>query len=344
MKHLTPILVLLFALFLAGCGGDATPTAVSSANSAPAATANTPTPDAPAADTAVPPSPTHTPVPPTEPPPTDTPIPPSPTATATAVPTLSPLPADPQRIEFSSEDGRQLVGDFYPAGVNPAPIAILMHEGGSDRSEVEPLALWMQNRPDEVAAGPTGQTAYDWLPPFPDDIGSMAVFTFDMRGHGESEGPPPDDVMEFLMDIRAAIALVKTFEGVDPDRIITLGSSMFAEAALNGCIALDGAAILPDQPGSGCVGVLSISPFGFYPIPFDQATVALLNTPPQPIVWCLHAENDYQPETCRAIDGMERTRAEIYPGNTHGADFFQPGLNPDFGEALLEFVQTALGG
>ncbi len=284
--------------------------------------------------TAVPP--TNTSVPPTEPPP--------PTLAPTAVPTLAPPAPEPKRIEFPSEDGRQLVGTFFPAGINPAPVLVLMHEGLGDRSQMEPLALWLQNRPDKVASGPTGKSAFEWMPDFPPEIGSVAVFSFDMRGHGESEGPMPpnEQSLVYLMDARAAIALAKTLEGVDPNRIMTIGASMFAEAGLNACIALDGAVILPEQPGAGCVGTLSISPFNFCGVPFDQAADALLNTPEDPIVWCLHAEQDIQPETCRAIDGMERARAVIYPGSTHGIDFLQPGLDPDFGEIIVDFLLSSL--
>lgn len=286
----------------------------------------------------------------TAPPPTDAPEATVTDAPATATnepPTPEPLPvlpATPQRIEFQSEDGRMLVGTYYPASISPAPIAVLMHEGLAERSQMEPLALWLQNRPDEISEGPTGQVAYDWMPNFPEEIGSVAVFAFDLRGHGESEGPMHSDGQEidYTMDVRAAIAQAKTFEGVDPEQVLSIGASMFADAALNGCIALDGTAILPDQPGNGCVGVLSLSPFAFSGVPYDQAADAFLSTPPQPVVWCLHSTDDYQPETCAAIDGKEHARAQIYPGAIHGVSLLQPGFDPDVGQLLVDFLLLSL--
>ena len=147
----------------------------------------------------------------------------------------TPLSAEIQRIEFVAEDGRQLVGDFYPAGVNPAPVVILMHEGLSDRSEMESLALWLQNRPDEIASGPTGKTVFEWMPDFPDQISSLNVFAIDMRGHGESEGPMPpnNQPLGYLMDARAAIALVKSFEGILPTS--AMRDFTHNTVSLNGC-------------------------------------------------------------------------------------------------------------
>jgi len=286
-------------------------------------------------------APSDTPLPPTEAPiSTDTQVPP--TDTPTTVPTLAPPAAEPQVIEFSSEDGLQLAGTFYPASINPAPVVVLMHEGLGNQSQVEALALWMQNRPDEVDAGPTGLTVYDWMPEFPPEIGSLAVFTFDMRGHGKSEGPlpPPGQPLPYLMDARAALALAKTLEGVDPHQVVPIGASMFAEAGLLGCLSLEGTTILPEQTGNDCIATLAISPFGFYNIPFDQAADALFNAVDRSTVWCLHAEQDINPETCRAIDGKDRARAVIYPGDTHGVEFFQPGLDPEFGQILVEFLRT----
>lgn len=154
--------------------------------------------------------------------------------------------------------------------------------------------------------------------------------------------PANEQAIDYSMDARAAIALAKTLEGVDPDRVISIGASMFADAALNGCIALDGTDILPEQPGNGCAGVLSLSPFDFSGVPFDQATDAFLSTPATPILWCLHSEEDYQPETCRAVDGKERVVTEIYPGKTHGIAFFQPGFDPDVGQLFVDFLVSSL--
>ncbi len=323
MKKVLLALIFVAALVVSGCSREST-----QPEPAQPQPENTPMP------------PADTPVPPEEPPVAPTEIAPA-TPAPTEAPADLPPAADPMRIEFESEDGRQLVGTFYPGDGGILPVVVLMHEGLGDRSQMEPLALWMQNRPDEVSSG---ESALFWMPAFPPSIGSVAVLTFDMRGHGESEGPMPpnDQPLEYLMDARAAIALAKTLEGVDPNRIVVIGASMFAEAGLNACIALEGAAILPDQPGNGCVASLSLSPFNFYGIPFDQAAETFLKTLEDSVVWCLHAEDDYKPETCRAIEGLARARAIIYSGDTHGVAFIKAGLNPDFGDIMVEFLISAL--
>jgi hypothetical protein len=43
-----------------------------------------------------------------------------------------PLPADLQEIEFEAQDGQLLHGTYYPAGVNPAPVIVLMHWAPGD--------------------------------------------------------------------------------------------------------------------------------------------------------------------------------------------------------------------
>ena len=68
----------------------------------------------------------------TEPPasvPTEPPVstePPAPSQT------LSGLDANPQRVEFQAEDGKNLVGYYYPSKYADAPIVILMHWAGGD--------------------------------------------------------------------------------------------------------------------------------------------------------------------------------------------------------------------
>lgn len=340
MKKIILFICLLLVFVLVGCSSQ-TPTTEppQSTDEEVAAPATEVSPTEPETQ------PTNTETLPTDAPdPTATDAPPTATSEPPTPEPLPIFPAAPHRIEFQSDDGRMLVGTYYPASVNPAPIVILMHEGLAERSQMEPLALWLQNRPDELPTGPTGQSAYDWMPSFPAEIGSVAVFAFDLRGHGESEGPMPSDGQEidYSMDIRAAIAQAKTFEGVISEQVLSIGASMFADAALNGCITLDGTAILPEQPGNGCVGVLSLSPFAFSGVPYDQAADAFLGTLSQPIVWCLHSTDDYQPETCAAIDGKERARAEIYPGGIHGVSLLQPGLDPDVGQVFVDFLLLSL--
>ncbi len=104
MIHKLTLLIILASFLVAACGGAApAPTSTGVQLNSPTLT---PAPSSTPAPTA-----TFTPVPlPT--------LPPTPTFT----PTIPPLPPEPQRIEFQAEDGTKLVGLYYPAAVNPAPV------------------------------------------------------------------------------------------------------------------------------------------------------------------------------------------------------------------------------
>lgn len=75
---------------------------------------------------------------------TDTPVLPTPTAE----PALPSLSLDPQRIEFQTEDGATLVGYYYPAAVDPAPVVVLMHWAGGNQTDwlYVGMVAWLQNR------------------------------------------------------------------------------------------------------------------------------------------------------------------------------------------------------
>ncbi len=108
---------------------------------------------------------------------------------------LSNLPADPQRVEFQAEDGKNLVGYYYASKYANSPIVVLMHWAGGDQRDWCRIAPWLQNRLDENPAemegcpeppGTLPQWDPTWFPPMPEDA-SLSVFTFDFRDYGESD-------------------------------------------------------------------------------------------------------------------------------------------------------------
>ncbi|MCJ7434835.1 MAG: hypothetical protein MUO77_15235, partial [Anaerolineales bacterium] len=144
---------------------------------------------------------TKPPVVPTKPPmapPTQSPIEPAPTEApvtqASVMPEvpLSGLSADPQRVDLQAEDGKKLVGYYYPSKYANAPIIILMHWAGGDLCDWSAMSPWLQNRADENPAqiarceGSAGTSLKSILPPMTLEV-SFAVFAFDFRGFGESE-------------------------------------------------------------------------------------------------------------------------------------------------------------
>lgn len=272
-----------------------------------------------------PPAPT---IAPTVQPPTE---PPAPTATTpptdTPVPALPPPPPDPQAIEFEAEDGYKLTGTYFPAATNPAPIIVLFHwAGGTDQDWTDVgLVDWLRNRPGGAlrlsAFAPQHASLY---PPMPAGY-SFAVFVFPFRSFEPNRviSWEPDG---WLMDARAAIETARALPGVNPDRLGTMGASIGADAAVDVC-------------AEGCVGALSFSPGSYLGILYSEAVrgVDERGTPS----WCLASEGDRESAPmCNSASG-DHYRSIIYPGNFHGMDLFQPGLDPEIGQTILDFLLTA---
>ncbi len=310
--HLIVALALTLALVVSACGAAApAPTSTGVQLNAPTVA---PAPTSPPVPTA-----TFTPVPsPT--------LPPEPTLT----PTVPPLPPDPQRIEFEAEDGTKLVGYYFPAAVNPAPMVVLMHWAGGDQRDWTQVQMvpWLTNRgaPPKLAA-PALRSNF-W-PPMPDGL-TFGVFTFDYRGFGESGGPKNQFLPKgWLMDSKAAMETAKTLPGVDPARLAAIGASIGADGAVDGCIV------------EGCLGALSLSPGSYLNVSYKEAVTAL-DKEGKP-VWCLASEGDGESApTCRSASG-DRYQMFMYPGRAHGMMLLKPGFDPDVGQTILDFLLLAFG-
>lgn len=320
MKNLLLLIICCFSLILAGCT-SAAPEAASAPTSNPAA-AQLP---AQPADTPAPTSPP--PATPTEIPPTNTPLPP----TATAEPALPALPADPQRIEFASEDGAALVGMYYPAAFNPAPVVVLMHWAGGDKNDwvYVGMASWLQNRGVEVPP-PPGAMPFDTPFPFtplPADR-SFGVFLFDFRDYGESapsNAPFSELVLLWLADARAAYAKARTLPGVDPDRVAGIGASIGADAVVDAC-------------GEGCLGAMPLGPGSYLSVLYPEA-VTTVDEAGKP-VWCVAAED--QPEdaqACRSASG-DHYQMQIYETGGHAMRLFrvENDLQPPIDGLIVDFL------
>lgn len=139
------------------------------------------------------------------------------------------MTASPRAVTFVS-DGARLAGTLYlpPDQGGPVP-AIVIAPGWASRrlSGVEGRALQ--------------------LLPF-----GIAALTFDFRGYGESEGTPERLYpQEFVTDIRAAGAFLRTQAEIDPERIAVMGTLTSAAAALQAASEDDGLA-----------AVVALFPFG----------------------------------------------------------------------------------
>jgi hypothetical protein len=307
-----------------------------------------------------PPTPTLTPAPPSQPDAQEeSPAKPSATPTEAAPepveePGPPPLPAVPQRVEFQAEDGKNLVGYYFPGATNPAPTVILMHWAGGDQRDWLAVAPWMQNRQDELADTPDWAAVIGadcpeqmmgpwldpaWFPIMPEGL-SFAVFIFDFRDFCESEMGLTDP-SELTLDAKAAFEAVAGLEGVDPTQIAALGASIGADGAADGCL-------LWIEGGQICLGALSLSPgnylMGRHFEPSYAEVVETLDGSEPPIpVWCLAAEGDKDSaDTCRSASGDEY-RVIIYDGDGHGMLLVVPGMDPDTMQVILEFLGEAFG-
>lgn len=209
-----------------------------------------------------------------------------------------PLP-EPQKIEFETRDHKKLAGFYYPAAVPNAPVVVLMHmAGGSHRQwEETGLVQWLLNQGIE-------NPHPDFYPPLPEEL-SFAVFSFDFRGHGESEGDVYSPLYEYLLDADAAYKQASKLPGIDSTRIAGIGGSVGADAVVDACI--------------NCRGALSLSP-GNYLNPIDHVYVDEVDRLDArgTVVWCLAGRIDKP-----AVDACEKAsgrnyRFILYEGNHHG--------------------------
>jgi alpha/beta superfamily hydrolase len=239
-------------------------------------------------------------------------------------PTETPTPdkTAPKRIEFKSADGTNLVGYYYPAIVKNAPVVVLMHwTGGTQQDWGEPwqgvgVTKWLQNADDSKSKSFNGE-----YPPLPKGI-SFAVFTFDFRSFGESEGK--EDPQGWLQDAQAAMLTAQTLPGVNSKRLSAIGASIGADAAVDAC-------------AEGCLGALSLSPGNFLGVPYQDAATLLDKS--KKTAWCVAGEYDSpSPEACESASGTLYKKI-IYSSGDHGMMFFfHKGLNPSIKQVLLDFI------
>jgi hypothetical protein len=268
---------------------------------------------------------------PTAAPPTDTPVP-----TATPEPKF---PPEPQRVEFRAEDGTNLVGYYYPAAVDSAPVLVLMHWAGGTHCDwvFVNLVQWAQNRglPEGLAANPACANAVIHIdpplaefPPVPAGQ-SYAVFAFDYRGFGESEGSSDWSPEGYLQDSIAAMKTAQGLEGIDPARVAAIGSSIGADGAIDAC-------------AEGCLGALSLSP-GNYQTKIYSDEVARLDEE-EKTAWCVVSTQDGPSHpVCNGASG-DFFQKFIYEQNGHGSSFFEDTFDPKVTQIVFDFLQLVFGG
>ncbi len=261
---------------------------------------------------------------------------PTPRPTITNTPTMTPtvvLAPDPIVIEFEAEDGQQLSGLYYPAADNPAPVMVLFHWARGDQQDWRVIASWIQDRQLSVEADP----ARPWLDPswFPERSPqpSLGVFTFSFREC--QEGCAAWLTVDWLKDVQAAMEAVTRVHGVDPQVILTMGASIGADGAVNGCEWINNTDL------GRCRGALALSPASYLTVPFEETALALLQDNPRVNLVCAFARRDDAVwETCSALP--ESTQVDYGYVDDHGMEIFQPQRDPNILRVLDQFIQDSL--
>jgi len=265
-------------------------------------------------------------------------------------PEVPPLAAPPMRIQFTAEDGQELVGHYLAAASNPAPTVILMHWAGGDQRDWLAIAAWLQNRQEELAEAAGWEMAVGigcpaqlsgpwldptWFPPMPDDV-SFNVFFFDFRGYCESQ-PMSGSRDDRVLDAKAAFEEVSLMETTDPNRIVVIGASIGADGAPDGCL-------VHNRDSNTCIGAFSLSPGSYLGMLYADVVRDLdgSDIPPPVPVWCLTAEGD--PEsfgTCESASG-DLYQKFIFPGSDHGMMLITPDRDPNPLVLIQDFLEETL--
>jgi len=190
--------------------------------------------------------------------------------------------ADPQVVEFESEDGTKLVGTYYPPAQQPAPAVVLMHMLNNRRASWEDFANQLY------------------------DEGNYAVLTFDFRGHGDSEGEFERELA--IADARAALNYVQTFDNVEQGNVVLIGASIGSDAAVDACV-------------EGCVAAVSLSPGGWLGIPYADALSTITDKPVLCVASAEDGSTPATCMSGEDL-AMSNYTVQIYEGRAHGTSIF----------------------
>lgn len=238
---------------------------------------------------------------------------PTPTADPLASPTLPPSePIPPRSVVVTAPDGVKLIGTFYQGAAGRGPVVVLVHQARGTQMDWWEMG-YVQYLRNQGEAGPTGGFIS-----LPEGV-HFSVFTFDLRGHGQSKGEyDPENAVQFMADMRAALEAARALPEVDPAQVAAIGSST-GSAVVFRCADL-------------CAGVMSIS---LYPSETARRAIEALDAQGA-VVFCV---SEFP---CPDAAGEHYTKIQ-YSGAGHGYDLLNPALDPAPGAVLLDFLRLTFG-
>lgn len=197
-----------------------------------------------------------------------------------------------ERVEIEGIDGLKLVGTLYTPGDSPSPwpVVILLHMMWGDRSSWEDFAIQLT------------------------DAG-YAVFTVDMRGHGDTGGELDWELAG--NDLQQVWNYLGARPDIDEDRMAVLGASIGANLALvTGADNSNARTVVLLSPGLNYAGVETRDP--------------LLTYGERPILIVASQEDTYAADSSGRLEeiALGETRLVMYQGAGHGLHMFdrEPGL------------------
>ena len=250
------------------------------------------------------------------------------------------LPPQPQPVSITASDGTVLDGYYYPAAAENAPLAVLMHWAGGDKADWYEIAVWLQNRGQaNPFPNPADEPWWDptWFPAVPADK-SYAVLIFTFRGcQPYNTGCQTMDKAGWLDDALSAMTFARGLEGVDPQRIAAIGSSIGADGAADACELVN-----EDFPDT-CQGSLSLSPGDYLEVSYKVTMIKMGSLKKPTIAWCLADEKEYGIcEAAAAAANPAVYKAFMIPDGGHGNMLLRPDLDPLPMQLMLDFLEETL--
>jgi len=201
------------------------------------------------------------------------------------------------------------------------------------------VAVWLQNRGQKNPFPITGDMPWfdpSWFPEVPAGK-SYAVLLFTFRGCSPYKtGCVSFNSKGWLDDAQSAMLAATKLEGVDPNRIVAIGSSIGGDGAADGCLYLN------SQYPETCKGAFSLSPDNYLTLQYDEVIAKLGQADPPIPVWCVAAPFQYTP--CRKAQekGNSAYEALEIPNGQHGMGLIRPGLKPLPMQLMLDFLDKTI--
>lgn len=220
-------------------------------------------------------------------------------------------PARAEKVSFKNAEGTALAAD-YRAPRRGQPVFILLHGLGAGRGE------WRAFAGRAAARG--------W--------GTLAV---DMRGHGDSGGPPytsfkPGDWARLSGDAAAALAWLDGARHIAPERVVLGGASIGAN------LALRAAGGLPRVPF-----VMLLSPgWNYQGVTLPDAAASY----DKPILFAAAPDDPYAFKSSGEALRLARRRESLFlrAGHGHGVGMLDGDVNKEFAEQLFNRLAELVAG